>query len=156
MSGNRGENIRNIDRLMIFCLLDKTTTMSGPVVPLTRAFHVACYARYWTVDAVLSNGGLRAPAQKLSPWGAGRRPGCSQTLTFPQRPRVGSVFKISRHLAENRATAGFQRESGLGGDGRFFLVERASATSPKTITFLLKAAPLLGFGRVTDRYIGAI
>ena len=83
---------------------------------------------------------------------------CSQSLTIgaragvqaahkpslcPRRACVGSVPRISRHLAETRATAGFQRESGLGGDGRLFLVESGSETCSQSITLLLKPAPLL-------------
>jgi hypothetical protein len=41
------------------------------------------------------------------------------------------------------------RPEGICGDGRFPLAEHASETSPKTITFLLKPAPLLDFGRIT-------
>ena len=83
---------------------------------------------------------------------------CSQSLTIGaragvqaahnpslclRRACVGSVPKISRHLAETRATAGFQRESGLGEDDQLCLAERASGTCSQSITLLLKPAPLL-------------
>ena len=74
--------------------------------------------------------------------------GCKRLLTKPHFvPRcawVGSVCKISRHLAETLATAGFQRESGLFMDGQLSLAERAPGTCSQSITFLLKPAPMLG------------
>jgi len=60
---------------------------------------------------------------------------------------VNSVPRISRHLAETSATAGFQREYGLGEDGQLCLAERASGTCSQSITLLLKPAPLLGYWR---------
>ena len=76
--------------------------------------------------------------------------GCKRLLTKPHFvPRcawVGSVCKISRHLAETLATAGFQRESGLFMDGQLSLAERAPGTCSQSITLLLKPALMLGLG----------
>ena len=52
------------------------------------------------------------------------------------------------HEAETRADAEVWRESDIVRDGRFPLAEHASATCSKSITFLLKPAPLLGFERI--------
>lgn len=101
-------------------------------------------ARHWTVDAVSSNGGLLAP-KSCHLRGRATAKTAHKPSLFPRRASdVQGVtdFLPCRWNPLQCWVLGVQGASA--GTDVFLLAEHASETSPKTITFLLKPAPLLG------------
>ena len=135
-------------------LIIRTTIVrfgSDPAVPSRRDLrgHRPHRARHWTVDAVLSKAGRKHLLTKPHHRGARRCPGRSQSLTLP--PGAPGSAACQGFLAVRLKPAPLLDSwcpARLCGDGCFPLAEHASQTSLKTITFLLKAAPLLGLRRI--------
>ena len=119
---------------------------SDPAVPSRRDLRGLRphRARHWTVDAVSSNGGLLAP-KSCHLRGRATAKTAHKPSLFPRRASdVQGVtdFLPCRWNPLQCWVLGVQGASA--GTDVFLLAEHASETSPKTITFLLKPAPLLG------------